>query len=348
LPLLGGRIRPQARPEDAGFAPVFKSVPYIPKIGSRWNHRLMARSLAATVANLRREFAFDVVLCSWLYPDGCALAELAQRFGFRLVLIAQGTDVHQYLENPVRRRAILEAARQSRAVITRSRDLAKRLNVAGVSTGKLFPVYNGIDRECFCTGDRDAARKSAGLPLDAKVILYVGNFLPIKNPMLLVRAVSQLPARLDANPLCLAMVGDGPLLPQIKAAAAGLTDRLFLPGRLPPAEVATYMRAADLLCVSSDNEGVPNVVLEAFACGLPVVATDVGGISEVLRHPTLGELVERGNVQALAAALARRLKSGSFREEIARRALQFDWGNTARAYLDIFNDAVRQTPETRP
>jgi glycosyltransferase involved in cell wall biosynthesis len=342
LPLLGRRIRWQARPEDAGFAPIYKNVPYLPKIGSRWNHRLMARSLAATVADLRRDFAFDVVLCSWLYPDGCALAALAERFGFPLVLIAQGTDVHQYLENPVRRRAILEAARQSHTVITRSRDLANRLSAAGVCTEKLFPVYNGIDRACFRTGDRDAARKRLGLPLDAKVILYVGNFLPIKNPVLLVRAVSQLPARLDASPVCLAMVGDGPLLPQIRvtAAAAGLTDRLFLPGRLLPAEVAAYMQAADLLCVPSDNEGVPNVILEAFASGLPVVATDVGGISEVLSQPALGELVERRNAQALAAALVRRLKSDASREQIARHALQFDWGHTARAYLDILLDAV--------
>ena len=98
------------REEDAWLSPIYVPVSYVPKFGSRWNHRLMARALSARLEALRREGAFDVILGSWLYPDGCALARLAPRLRFPFVLICQGSDAHQYLDMPVRRRLIVEAS----------------------------------------------------------------------------------------------------------------------------------------------------------------------------------------------------------------------------------------------
>ena len=93
-PVLGGARTFSARAEDEFLSPVYCTTRYIPKIGSRWNHRLMARALGKTLARVRTEFPFDRVLGSWLYPDGCALRKLSGSMGFPLWLISQGSDAH--------------------------------------------------------------------------------------------------------------------------------------------------------------------------------------------------------------------------------------------------------------
>ena len=94
-------LRP--RPQDVALMPHYVATPYIPIFGSRWNARLMERALNQPLAEIVREFRPDLLLGSWLYPDGCALAPLANKLELPLVLITQGTDTHQYLDNAIRR-----------------------------------------------------------------------------------------------------------------------------------------------------------------------------------------------------------------------------------------------------
>ena len=96
-----------------------------------------------------------------------------------------------------------------------------------------------------------------------------------------------------------------------------------------------------MLAVPSRNEGVPNVILEAFACGVPVVASDVGGIPEVLAHDFLGRLVEPDNRDALIAGLHATLSGPPDQTRIHNHARQFSWERTAAAYHDILCQAVR-------
>ena len=133
------------------------------------------------------------------------------------------------------------------------------------------------------------------------------------------------------------MIGAGPMEEEIrtKAVALGLPDELLLAGRRPPSEVADYMRVARCLVLSSHNEGVPNVILEAFASGLPVISTDVGGISEVLNADFLGELVPPGDAEALADALVRAVSAEVDRSSIAARGSAFGWAETAKKYWNL-------------
>jgi glycosyltransferase involved in cell wall biosynthesis len=298
----------------------------------------MARALAEAIARLRQEFPFDLVLGSWLYPDGCALARLSPRLGFRYWLICQGSDAHAYLGMPVRRRLIVAAAAGSGGVITRSADLARRLAAAGVGEHLLHPVYNGVDTALFRpAADPRTQRRVLGLEPDADYLLFVGNFLPVKNPLLLIESWHRARGLLPGRDLRLVMVGAGPLEAEIRgrAVARGLEGALVMPGRLPPAAVADYLRAACCLVLSSHNEGVPNVVLEAFASGVPVVATAVGGIAEVLDSRMLGTLVAPGNPEALAAALAATVSHPPPGGPIAARGAEFSWEACARRYAEL-------------
>ncbi len=324
------------RAEDEKFTPIFPPVTHIPKIGNRWNHKLMANSLRDTLRELRAKFPFEAVLASWVYPDGCAVARLAKELHFPFVVIGQGSDVHQYLQIPVRRRIIAASLRHAAGVITRSAELGRLLCAAGVAETSLRTIYNGVEADVFRPGDSAAARQQLGLDAAQKILLYVGNLLPIKNPLLLVDAFAELNRRQPQH-FRLVLLGDGLLREEIlqRADALGLRDRIFLGGRKTPTEVARFMQAADVLCVPSDNEGVPNVIYEAFSCGLRVVATRVGGIPEILTGDSLGRMVERRDAKALAAAISETCAQPTATDKILQHARQFNWEHTAaeHAYL---------------
>jgi len=333
---------------DRQFEPLYPNALHIPKVGSYLNHLLLARAIRRPLQTLHETFGFDVILCAWLYPDGCAVARVAQELGTPFILVAQGSDVHAYLRITARRRLILRAVRESSATITRSRRLAALLKDAGVATDRLHPVYNGVDLETFRPGQRDDARRKLGLPRSDKIILFVGEFKAVKNPLLLVQAHGEL-SHHNANPTVhLVMIGDGPLreAAQLMANKNGAEHAVHFVGLKPPQEVAQYMQAADVLCVPSDNEGVPNVVLEAFACGLAVVSTRVGGIPEVLTESFLGRLVAKRNAPELVSALQETLRTTTEPERIRTHALRFSWERCATEYLQLLERA--RLHDTRP
>lgn len=337
---IGRARRYEPRPEDDGFAPRYLPVPYLPKIGSRLNHRLMAWKLGPVLRTIAARFPFTAVLAAWLYPDASAVARLAAGGAFRFAAIAQGTDVHHYLRMPPRRRIIVAAMARATAVVTRSAELADQLAAAGVDRALLHPIHNGVDGRLFHPGDRLAARQETGLDAAARVVLFVGNFYPVKNPGGAIAAHRRLRAADDR--VHLVLVGGGPLEPALRAAAGpGVT----FAGRKTPAEVAAYMRAADALCLPSFNEGLPNVVLEALASGLPVVASAVGGIGEVLRDGERGTLVPAGDEAALAAALTAQLATPRTAAAAARRpgiaAAEYSWETAADRYAAILEALYR-------
>jgi len=340
-PRLPGKpaVARQCRAEDAPFRPVYPEYFYVPKFGSPFNDRLFASALRKPLFDLKKEFDFDVILVAWTFPDACAVARHASQLNVPFVVIVQGSDAHAYLEMPLRRGKIVKAMNRASSGITRSAKLAHLLAEAGVSREKLFPIYNGVDLETFGPGDRAETRKTLGLA-DTPTILFVGNFLPVKNPFLLIRAHAQVCR--EWKPCQLVMIGGGPLETEARALAkaSGFGDRVIFAGRKIAPEVAQYMRAADLLCLSSENEGVPNVVLEAFATGIPVVTTDVGGIAEVLNKPCLGKLVPRGDQNALANALIAQLSETTQTQAIREHGEWFSWSRAAEGYLRLLNGAV--------
>jgi glycosyltransferase involved in cell wall biosynthesis len=320
----------KCRAQDAVLKPSFIPVPYVPRVGSRVNHQLMA----ARLRPLLKSMDFDVLLVSWLYPDGCALAMIARKMGKPCVLITQGSDTHQYLRQPVRRRLILHAITQTHGVIARSRDLARRLAEAGADAGKLHPIYNGVDLAVFRPQPQAAARAQLGLSADARIALFVGNFLDVKNPLMLVLAFADFVKSTPEKNNLLMMAGRGPMLDEVRehAATLGMADRVVLTGPLDSGQIALRMAAADFLCLSSRNEGLPNVILEAFACGLPVLSTDVGGISEVVNDPARGLLVTPGDQNAYTQGLKHMTATTWQRNVIAEFGARFSWKNAAAAY----------------
>jgi glycosyltransferase involved in cell wall biosynthesis len=189
-----------------------------------------------------------------------------------------------------------------------------------------------VDTARFGLASSAEARRALGLPPDRRILLSVGTLSPRKGHQ---RVIDVLPHIRATHPDLLYVVlggpgveGDtGPLLERL-IAQHGLRDHVRLLGAQPHEEVPRWLAAADLFCLATTNEGRANVILEALACGVPVVTTDVGGSREVIADGMDGLLVAPGDPAALTAALLRALSMGWDREAIARRAAGRSWEQT--------------------
>jgi glycosyltransferase involved in cell wall biosynthesis len=151
----------------------------------------------------------------------------------------------------------------------------------GVAASRVSVVYNGVNREMFAPGDKGEVRAKLGLRPSATHLIGVGNLVSVKGFDLLLDAC----ATLTNSPLDweLHLLGDGKLEAQLRQQAKqlGIADKVHFRGRVPQNVLADWMRAADLLVLSSRSEGIPNVLMEALSSELPYVATDVGSVREL-------------------------------------------------------------------
>lgn len=211
-----------------------------------------------------------------------------------------------------------------------SRDLAGWLQESvGVPGRKVTQIYNGVDSEKFHprSGVRLPIGPSGFIPDDVIVIGSVGRLAQVKDFPTLIQAFNRL---LELWPegrarLRLVIVGDGPTRPECERLIAelGLGEQIWLAG--DRSDVAELMRAMDVFVLPSLGEGISNTILEAMACGLPVIATEVGGNPELVLPGKTGTLIPPGAYEKMAQALLMYVKDSA---RIARE------GQTARAEIE--------------
>jgi glycosyltransferase involved in cell wall biosynthesis len=196
----------------------------------------------------------------------------------------------------------------SRRLLCNAEALRSKVLAYGVPSSRVVVVPNGVDCSTF--------RPSPGLRSQNPEILFLGRLVSVKSPFTLLDAFEIVQRALPSAQL--RIVGDGPLLPAVRARAASGRLRVELqPG---VREVAPLLARAWVLALSSRSEGSPNVVLEAMACGLPVVASRVGGVPALVRDGETGRLVPAGDPQVLGATLVSLLRDSTERERMATRA----------------------------
>jgi glycosyltransferase involved in cell wall biosynthesis len=310
---------------------------YTPKVMRSLYGTFYERSIRGVFARLVREERPDVVYATWAYPDCYAASILSGRHGLPLVARIHGSDVNTYLQYPGRRRRILDAMRRARAVVSVSTALRDLLSAEGVDAARIHVIYTGIDRSLFRPLDRAEARHGLGLDAAKRIILYAGNLERVKGLDLLIEAFG----KLDPGSCELHIIGDGPE----RARLAGLARRLP-PGRtvcfhrqVEHRFMGAWYNACDVFCLPSLAEGTPNVVLESLACRTPVVASDTGGIPEVVPAGS-GILFRRGDADALVHALADALGRSWDRGRIECPA--GSWEENARRLGDVLALAARE------
>jgi teichuronic acid biosynthesis glycosyltransferase TuaC len=291
----------------------------------------MAGATRRTITRLHRTGRpFDLIDAHYFYPDGIAAVLIGRALDIPVVITARGTDVTVIPNDILARRWILWAAQQSIAIIAVSEALRDRMAAIGVNPAKITVLRNGVDLDRFHPVDRETARRRVGV--DGRVLLSVGNLIELKGHSLIIDAIAQLPN------WRLLIVGGGPLRNELRerAAAAGCADRVRLVGAVPQENLVEYYNAADVLVLASSREGMANVLLEAAACGTPIVATRAGGSAEIVREPEMGRLLPERSAQAIVAAVHDLVAWPRDRARIREHARRLGWEPTVAGLLAMF------------
>lgn len=330
IPTLG---RERSEPSSASHLSV-THVPYFytPRsFRGRYGH-LMAASIRASFHAAVRSLAPDIVLGCWAYPDGWAAASLAREADLPVVLKVHGSDLMLIDPNRLhagRPRQTCEALRMADGVIAVGRHLCDRAITLGVDARRAWVVRNGVDTSVFSPADKPAARRAIGYDEAPPLILSVGNLAPVKGHDILIRALTSLPHR---NWRCV-IIGHGPQRRRLLRciASAGLQGIVRIVPPRTQQELAQWYRAADLLVLPSRSEGVPNVAMEAAACRLPVIASDVGGVADVVAAEGL---VPPGDAPALTARLETWLDHPP---TLADSPQARSWADSASELIDVLS-----------
>ncbi len=306
-----------------------------PKVGMNIAPLMLALGARATVARLIREgFDFDLIDAHYYYPDGVAAALLARWFGKPFVVTARGTDLNVVPNYPLPRRMILWAASRAEASIGVCEALMDRLGSLGADERRLRVMRNGVDLERFKPLPQGECRRELGFPEAGRLLVSIGNLVELKGHHLVIDALAELP---DVR---LVIIGDGEMRHELEASAVsrGVADRVTFAGTRPNAELSRWFGAADALVLASSREGWANVLLEAMACGTPVVATRVGGTPEVVASPDVGELIEERSASGIAHGVRALFGRNPSREAVRQYAEGFGWEPTSRAQIELFNE----------
>jgi teichuronic acid biosynthesis glycosyltransferase TuaC len=311
----------------------------LPKVGMSVAPWLLARAAVTAARQLQREgFDFDLIDAHYFYPDGVAAAMVARAFNKPFAVTARGSDINLIATYARPRRMMQWAAQRASACIGVSQALVNAMQALGMPGQRLHVLRNGVDLQRFYPLPQADARAAVGQQ-GSPLLLSVGNLIPLKGHDLCIDALAALLP--DFAQARLVIVGAGPEKDRLwqHAQSRGVQSQVHLAGSVPNAELAKWYSAADVLMLASSREGWPNVLLEAMACGTPAVATQVGGIPEIICNQNAGLTVATRSGPALAGAvceLIRKRGAPNSRDATRAHAEGYSWAQTSHKQLAIF------------
>ena len=310
--------------------------PALPFVSRPFNGWSVARVLLPHVRN----FAPDLIVSYFLYPDGYAAVKIGKALAVPVVAMSIGSDINR-IGDPISALHTRAVLREADFLVTVSGDLRKKAVAMGAMPERARAIVNGCDLSVFHVRDRLGARQKLHIDPASEAIVYIGRMDVKKGLRELVEAAAALHS--TRPNLHVYMVGDGPDRPLIENAiqakdAAGYIHALR---GCTFDEVAGWMAAANVVALPSYMEGCPNVILEALACGRPVVATNVGGIPEIMSDKC-GRLVPPRDSGALAAALASVLD-----RTWDAKSISAQWGRSWEAVASELTEIFESVLSTR-
>lgn len=326
------------------FYPRFLCVPAVFKRLDGW---FMALGVARLAARLVREGRCDLIDAHFGYPDGHAAVLLGRWFGRPVTVTWRGSEPRLAAVSWGRRH-LARVLRRAARTFSVSESLRRVALELGGDPGKVQVVANGVDTERFRPEDRGAARQALHLPPEARILITVGGLVERKGQQ---RVIELMPELLHRHPdLHYLLVGgasgegDGEQALRRQVQSLGLEGRVHFLGVVPPDRLRYVLSAADVSVLATRNEGWANVLLESMACGLPVVATDVGGNREVVSSDSVGIIVPFGRQDALLTALDRALQMSWDHHAIRAYAEENGWSGRVDALVEAFSELCPAEP----
>lgn len=317
-----------------------------PMLPSKYCFPLQAHGMVWAVTRLLRQLhepdQRTILHSHALLPDGYAGAQLATHFGYKHICTLHGCDINTY---PFRTRLTynlsVKTLQSNTAFIAVSNAIARRAqNISPVKN--ITVIHNGADDTRFFSRERIAVKIELGLQPERRYVLFVGSLQSVKGVDLLLHGFAA--TKQENTELLLA--GDGPEREALMVLARQLRidTRVRFVGYVPHESIPLWMNAADLLIIASRSEGFPTIIPEAMMCGLPVIATDVGGISDAVITGETGVLVPPEDSQQLSAALEMVLGDNQLLARLSAGALNFakklTWQTIAASTREYYSEVV--------
>ncbi len=307
----------------------------VPKFGMTLTPHTLYRAMRKRFAALLKAgHRFDLIDAHYFYPDGVAAVRLAREFDLPVTVTARGTDLNLIPEYPAPRKMILDAAAHASGMITVCQALKDTLTEMGVAPDRVTVLRNGVDLELFRPVDRQAAHKALGLT--RRTLASVGLLIDRKGHHHIIRALKQLPET------DLLIAGGGPDARALERLAdeEGVKDRVRFLGSVDQNRLREIYNAVDALVLASSREGWANVLLEAMACGTPVVASAVWGTPEVVARPEAGVLMASLDPQGVVEGVNRLFAAYPDHAATRRYAEGFSWDATTEGQLKLFREIL--------
>jgi len=353
-------IAPKIHPEDPDFEErkgvsvrrfKFSSGGQILKARRHIPFQVKAEYVANAYALSKRRISSrraSAVFAHWAIPTGSIAAAAARLLLRPLVLMVHGSDIHDYAERSiVLKTAARFAVKSAKHIFAASRALADRITGEYSKPGDAVTIApSGVGEHFRSAPSRKDARLKLFLPEDAEIVCFVGDLIREKGIGELATAAEKIMQTREG--VHFVIIGDGPLIEELKQhfEKAEFITRFHLAGKIPNTDVPAYLAASDIFCLPSYGEGTPISVMEALTVGRPVVASNVGGIPDIVRDGETGILVPPKSAEALADSLGKLLDNGDLRHRMAENAgnseHDFSIMRQADAVREVLYSLVRQ------
>ncbi len=312
----------------------------LPKVGMKFHAKGMARGAKKLLQEIHRKNPIAIIDAHYVYPDGTAAIALGKILGIPVIVSARGTDLNVFPHILEIKPQILQTLKACTRLISVSSGLQSIALNLGLASEKSLVIGNGVDTQLFKAIDNQVARTKLALPLNKKIVLSVGHLVELKGFHLIVQAIAQL-----ENPeLYYVIVGEGPERPALEKIIKEkkLESQILLVGAVGNQLLPNWYSAADIFILASSREGWPNVVCEAQAIGLPVIATPVSGVPEIIYNEDLGILLKERSVDAIADALNAALQKKWDYSKITTIGQGRSWDTVSVKLQQIFTEVIQK------
>lgn len=276
-------------------------------------------ALASKLAEVAKREKLDIIHAHYAVPHAvCAfLAKQMTGHTVKVVTTLHGTDITVLGYDPSLKEVIRFAIESSDRVTAVSHSLAAQTYDLIKPDKKIDTIHNFVDERVYLREDHEVLKKHYGLMQDEKVIIHVSNFRKVKRVHDVIHVFKKISDQVHAK---LLLIGDGPEKSVVcdLVKKLELTDRVLFLGKQE--KVEELYSISDLKLLLSEKESFGLVLLEAMACGVPCIATDVGGIPEVIEHGETGFLVPLGDIEAAAKHAVSILKNKALHEQVSAAA----------------------------
>ena len=279
----------------------------------------------------------DAFLVTWAYPDGFAAVLIGKLYKIPVYLKVHGSDIHS-VHGRCKKKITSWTLMSCNKIISVSKSLANMMNVDfRVPMSKINVIPNGIDKSMFYPMQKDSAINNISVKkVGSRNLIYIGNLKKDKNILLLVKEFSKMQSTLDKDTV-LHILGDGDLYNFIVEIIDEykLVGNICMYGSVEHSQIPYWLNFADALILPSKNEGMPNVVLEAMACGTPIIASDIDANRELISPGENGYLFNLDFPEDLCMKIKLVLLNQLNRSKLSEENNVISWEENVNKLFDV-------------